>query len=42
MADAQHLDPHQLRRNDDGVPAVAGDRIDLLQTAPPDSTPRST
>ena len=31
MADAQHLDPHQFRRDHDGVAAVAGDRIDLLQ-----------
>ena len=25
MADTQHLDPHQFRRNHDSVPAVAGD-----------------
>jgi hypothetical protein len=31
MADAQHLDPHEFRRDHDGVAAVARDRIDLLQ-----------
>jgi len=31
VADAQHLDPDQFRRNHDGVTAVARDRIDLLQ-----------
>jgi hypothetical protein len=31
MAYAQHLDPHQFWRDHDGVAAVAGDRIDLLQ-----------